>query len=439
MNTIFIQNFGPIKEAKLDLDKKFQILIGEQASGKSTISKIVYFCQKLRDYTLDFLLDSRPFAEYHQNELLNGYFKYLQRQFMGCFGTTKHMDRFSIIYIFDKRKITIKLNENGYIRYQFDEELKRGINKLLYDAAGIFLNDGKEKEYLSLIDRLTTMEMMKRQFEQSLKELFCNSSEIIYIPAGRSLLATLSEQLQDMSISGLDLTMQEFIRLILRTKNRFGNKMPEMVKDYTNTVKGQINNASVEKAYEIIKEILRADYSSESDGEKIYFDEQHWVKLMYGSSGQQEVLWILMLTFITILENKASFFVIEEPEAHLFPTAQRNIIDLISLMLNSTNSKAIITTHSPYILTSANVLLYSDKVERGYKGKAKPIIPKNMRISYQNFAAYRVGRNDEFKKDLTSILDVDSHMIQVDYIDRVSTITNEELSSLLDMELEDDM
>lgn len=439
MNTIFIQNFGPIKEAKLDMDKKFQILIGEQASGKSTISKVVYFCQKLRDYTLDFLLDSRPFAEYHQNELLNGYFKYLQRQFMGCFGTTKHMDRFSIIYIFNERKITIKLNENGYIRYQFDEELKSGINKLLYDAAGIFLNNGKEKEYLSLIDRLTTMEMMKRQFEQSLKELFCNSSEIIYIPAGRSLLATLSEQLQDMSISGLDLTMQEFIRLILRTKNRFGNKMPEMVKDYTNTVKGQINNASVEKAYEIIKEILRADYSSESDGEKIYFDEQHWVKLMYGSSGQQEVLWILMLVFITILENKASFFVIEEPEAHLFPTAQRNIIDLISLMLNSTNSKAIITTHSPYILTSANVLLYSDKVERGYKGKAKPIIPKNMRISYQNFAAYRVGRNDEFTKDLTSILDVESHMIQVDYIDRVSTITNEELSGLLDMELEDDM
>ena len=439
MNTIFIQNFGPIKEVKLDLDKKFQILIGEQASGKSTISKVVYFCQKIRDYTLDFLLDSRPFSEYHKNELFNGYLKYLQRQFMGCFGTTKHMDQFSIVYLFHRRRISIKLNENGYIRYQFDDELKKGITKLLYDAAGIFLNNGKEKGYLSLIDRLTAMEMMKRQFEQNLKELFCNSSEIIYIPAGRSLLATLSEQLQDIPISGLDLTMQEFIRLILRTRNKFGNKMPEMVKDYTNTVKGQINNASVERAYDIIREILRADYASESDGEKIYFDEQHWVKLMYGSSGQQEVLWILMLSFITILENKGSFFVIEEPEAHLFPTAQKDIIDLISLMLNSTNSKAIITTHSPYILTSANVLLYSDKVERGYKGKTKPIIPKNMRISYQNFAAYKVERNDMDKKVLTSILDAESHMIQVDYIDRVSKITNEELSGLLDMELEDGM
>ena len=186
MGTILIQNFGPIKEAKIDLGKNFQILIGEQASGKSTISKVVYFCQRLRDYTLDFLLDSRQFAEYHRNEYFNGYLKYLQRKFMGCFGTTKHMEKFSIIYTFDRRKIIIKHNENGYIRYQFDEELKRGINRLLYDAAGIFISDGKEKEYLSLIDRLTAMEMMKRQYEQALKELFCNNMEIIYIPAGRS-------------------------------------------------------------------------------------------------------------------------------------------------------------------------------------------------------------------------------------------------------------
>ncbi len=85
---------------------------------------------------------------------------------------------------------------------------------------------------------------------------------------------------------------------------------------------------------------------------KIYFDERHWVKLMYGSSGQQEVLWILMLAFIIILEKKKSFVIIEEPEAHLFPIAQKNVVSLISLMVNSTDSRAIITTHSPYILTS---------------------------------------------------------------------------------------
>ena len=50
---IFIQNFGPVDKASVDLTKKFQIFIGAQASGKSTICKVVYFCQKIRDYTLD--------------------------------------------------------------------------------------------------------------------------------------------------------------------------------------------------------------------------------------------------------------------------------------------------------------------------------------------------------------------------------------------------
>ena len=47
-NKIVIQNFGPVKEAQINLNKKFQIFIGAQASGKSTICKVVYFCSKYR-------------------------------------------------------------------------------------------------------------------------------------------------------------------------------------------------------------------------------------------------------------------------------------------------------------------------------------------------------------------------------------------------------
>ncbi len=53
---------------------------------------------------------------------------------------------------------------------------------------------------------------------------------------------------------------------------------------------------------------------------------------MYGSSGQQEVLWILMLAFATILEKNKSFIIIEEPEAHLFPIAQKDVMSLVSLI-----------------------------------------------------------------------------------------------------------
>lgn len=430
-NKIVIQNFGPVKEAQINLNKNFQIFIGAQASGKSTICKVVYFVHKIRDYTLDYLMDAAQFTQNHKNEYFNNYMKYLTKQFMGGFGKTKHMQKFNISYKFAGKYINIFLNHDGYVRFSFDPKLKEEIWRLINEASEMFLNNFNTK---GLLDNITAVGVMKRHLNERLFGVFENDDEIIYIPAGRSLLATMSEQLQDVSADEMDLTMQEFIKLIKITKNKFGTKIPEMITDYVKTVKGQINNVAVDQAYEFIKKILKADYTSESDGEKIYFDEHHWVKLMYGSSGQQEVLWILMLAFAIILEKKKSFVVIEEPEAHLFPIAQKDVMNLISLMINSTNSKVIITTHSPYILTSTNILLFSEKVENRHTKLNAIVIPKNLRVSYENFDAYKVDSSEEV---LESLLDEESHMINTNYIDEVSSITNSELDKLITMEIDE--
>ena len=420
---ILIRNFGPIKDAEIHLNNNFQILIGSQASGKSTLCKIVYFCQKIRDYTLEFLMNSEQFTKNHKNEYFNNYLKYMTKQFIGCFGTTKHMQKFRITYLFDEKKIEICLNNDGYVRFSFNDILKMEIYSLIEEASDMFLNR-LNNEVASIMDNITAIGVMKRHLTEVLFSIFKNEAEIIYIPAGRSLLATMSEQLHDISVSEMDLTMQEFVKLIRATKSQFGTKIPEMVQNYTKTVKGQINNSAVTHAYELIKKILKADYVNDSDGEKIYFDEHHWVKLMYGSSGQQEALWILMLTLIIILENRRAFVVIEEPEAHLFPIAQKDMISLIALMVNATDSQVIITTHSPYILTSSNILFYSEKVENNYRGEEKPVIPRSIRLSYHKFAAYKV---ENAADSLTSLMDENSHMISTDYIDKVSEITNNEL------------
>ena len=48
MQRLVIRNFGPIK--KLDLKiKDFLVFIGAQASGKSTISKSIYFFKSLKN------------------------------------------------------------------------------------------------------------------------------------------------------------------------------------------------------------------------------------------------------------------------------------------------------------------------------------------------------------------------------------------------------
>ena len=55
MQKIIIKNFGAIKEAEIDIPKTL-VLIGEQASGKSTIAKLIYFFQTLKEDYLRWLI-----------------------------------------------------------------------------------------------------------------------------------------------------------------------------------------------------------------------------------------------------------------------------------------------------------------------------------------------------------------------------------------------
>src|ERR1700730_18192453 len=57
MQKLTIHHFGPIKDAEISLDRLF-VLIGPQASGKSTIAKLVYFFLHARDEVVAFVVES---------------------------------------------------------------------------------------------------------------------------------------------------------------------------------------------------------------------------------------------------------------------------------------------------------------------------------------------------------------------------------------------
>ena len=65
-------------------------------------------------------------------------------------------------------------------------------------------------------------------------------------------------------------------------------------------------------------------------------------------------------------------------------------------------------------MTYVNILLYSDKVESEHVKHEKTIIPKSFRVAFNSFVAYKVG---DFENSIESLLDVESHMINTDYID----------------------
>ena len=57
--------------------------------------------------------------------------------------------------------------------------------------------------------------------------------------------------------------------------------------------------------------------------ERLQVSEDRYVKINFASSGQKEAVWILNVVFYYLLNNKKTFFIIEEPESHLFPDAQK--------------------------------------------------------------------------------------------------------------------
>lgn len=48
-------------------------------------------------------------------------------------------------------------------------------------------------------------------------------------------------------------------------------------------------------------------------------------------------MWILNVLFYYLLQGKKTYFIVEEPESHLYPDAQKLITEFIALVKNMGN------------------------------------------------------------------------------------------------------
>ena len=138
------------------------------------------------------------------------------------------------------------------------------------------------------------------------------------------------------------------------------------------------------------------------------------------------------MLFYYMLGKRKTFFIIEEPESHLFPETQKAVVELISLVKNGSN-KALITTHSPYVLGSVNNLLYADHISNGSNDAAiESVIPKYLWLSFDALGAYYLEEGKP--KDITAkgFEDIDH-----DVIDGVSGVLNEDYEKLMDIAREE--
>ncbi|SES83371.1 AAA domain-containing protein, putative AbiEii toxin, Type IV TA system [Hymenobacter actinosclerus] len=116
--------------------------------------------------------------------------------------------------------------------------------------------------------------------------------------------------------------------------------------------------------------------------------------LLETASGIQSVTpMMVLLEHLSRQKEQAQSFIIEEPELNLYPTAQQGLMNWLVEKCTVGENDLTITTHSPYILSHLNLLLYAYQVAEKHpdrKEEVAAIVPEASWIDPKEFACYQV-------------------------------------------------
>ena len=391
MAKIIIRNFGAIGEWSTELDNhNFCVLTGPQASGKSTIAKCIYYFRSAKEVICDAFSDyleegeavySYSNAKNFQNYVLSR----LRARFMELFGTSKSMSK--DLYLYYEYKDTDTYFKIRLKDVQFDADADPFENYI-----DIRLGNKLYSYLRTMTDKATNVKTIRKELDTLLEDPY----EPYFITAGRCVLSLMASQLKymffkmdDRQKSRMDYATRKLIEYISELKEQMDEGLEGMVYSYiqeqdirhlrANDRNPQSLISTFHELIALSKKIIKGTYKVVGGEERIYLhsDQEKFIKINYASSGQQEALWIINMLFYLAVSGKKAFVIIEEPESHLFPDAQRLITTFIAAISNL-GCQVLLTTHSPYVLGTVNNLRYaaflSDKSE--ICEQVQKIVPK---------------------------------------------------------------
>lgn len=381
---LIIKNFGPIKDVELEI-KKTTVFIGEQGTGKSAISRLLYLLRY--DQFIKELYSKKAIIEDWLNE------RDLSQYFLKKTEVYYETDYFSIQIRPDS--YIINLNDNHIGNLLSTEK------SLLNELAN--LNIPNERLRHQEISDLITYN------DNLLGKII---GEVSFIPTERIIIPYLA-------VSAFSL-----------------NKVIETLPNY-------IQNAG--KGFELFRvaferEKINIDLTIILDRNVSFYYQDNVARikkdgqdftLVEAESGIQSLV-PLLAEFETYKNFKRSWtYIVEEPELNLFPKTQYNLIKyLLSSFINREGRSIVITTHSPYILTSLNNLMYAYKVGQAHSKDADKIIGKKYWLNPDDVSAYMLLPNGECE----DIFDREEGLIKAEKIDGVSTTINQEFDNLMNIE-----
>lgn len=336
---IVIKNFSVLDEVELEINK-INILIGPQATGKSLIAKLIYFFKS-------FVITDMVRAII-SNQERRKYEAVLKESFNSLFPEYLiNRNRFEIDYDYGESRISISNEKDKNFK-----SMKISISDNILKGFSQFKKSfNKKKKEMPMID-FTIKQQWDGEIFNEVSRLFYGENRFTYfIPALRSIFFQVEKQI--FSLLANRSPLPDFFLII------FGGFFQQIKTRYQiNTIPGGI----APDLYRLCCEALGGEFKYDGINEWLTTAGNRSVRLKNSSSGQQELVPMLLALLELSTYPNYSFTFIEEPEAHIFPETQYKVVEVIARVYNirNRNTGFFITTHSPYILTAFNNLIQAE-------------------------------------------------------------------------------
>ncbi|WZJ96903.1 AAA family ATPase [Pseudomonas sp. LPD2] len=413
--TLSVRNFVVIKKADIEL-KKLNIIIGPQANGKSLLAKLCFFFRNIPDKLVSSIrkLDTK-------RELDRALLADFEQRFprYSWEGSSFHIDYNIGAFRFE---IEGKKNAKGKTTLYFRS--CETFVKIFNGKKALLQRKTEEARTRAEAGHFSEWQLVNDNIWAPLREEFGYLFGFpMFIPASRSFFANLQKNIFTFLASNIEIDpfLKEFGSLYEHGKSIYNQRF---------LTRG--NRAAYEQFQSALEAIVCGKYEFQDDQDWIV-SKNRKINLAHASSGQQESLPMLItLTVWPIMRKLAgctNMYFIEEPEAHLFPTSQSRIVTFLSQIMETTNSRIFITSHSPYILSAFNnLILAHDKLSENKitLSEFQEINGPSFPLAFEDVSAYTVSDGVS-----QNIANTEYRMIGADMLDNISEHFEDVMNALL--------
>jgi len=423
MTQLTIRNIGPIKDICLDI-RKINVIIGPQSSGKSTIAKIISFCLWVEKDIIRHQDTTGIDADFIAEKLLK--FHKLKNYITNASYISFRSD--AILFVLKGTEdVSAEIAENF---------AKASVSKIAYipsernlvsipNISTLKMDDTYIKDYV--FDWLSVhskypKEAMIPILELNMSYYYDSASKKDVIVLGNGKEISIDE-----ASSGIQSVIPLYVYVNYITQWIYDNKSETSFDDEAELLEGIFKGVR-EHLSQPLQRLLELP-----DMKKKMLDTIPLYLKSTSEDSQDAIYKELLDRRNRLFGYHYSQMVIEEPEQNLFPKTQYELVKRIVSMLDlNRGDRLVITTHSPYVMTSLNNLIQAGNViaeHPAQKPRILSLFNNRQILDYRNVGAWAIKGGH-----ITSIMDEVFHLISATELDAASEIIEQDFNKLMDYE-----